>query len=309
MKNKIHIFTLLILSLFLFSCSPFLSQKGKVYLVNIGLDYKNSNEEWILEGPINDAVTLNQAFREIYSIHNIECESYLMLSKGEKASLKDGDLYPTRENIINTIKDINTTKNDLLILTFSGHGTFDENGYYLVTGKKNEDNIVEDMLLSLETLSAVLKEKEGECVVILDACFSGGLDLSEYREKNIIEAFTRASEKRGKGSVVALLSSKNNETSNDYAINLSDGSKKNFGLLSFLVFNTLGWNLNSTDKNYVNGVEVRGALMPNALGREKGVSVEDLFDGIISYINSSKVKIPQHPLITSERTKTWLIPK
>lgn len=198
MKKVFSLFTFIFLIFSLISCELFYSEvpEGTIRLITIALDYTDNPE---LNSPLlateNDAQGLEDSFRALGNKTNTKVEVISMIQNQDGIT----GLYPNKENILNTLKTINSTPYDKTIIYFSGHGVgignYEEDNsrvvlgpkgfelprnllvddsFYFVTGNENSS----DIFLSGAELIDALKTVEGATAVIVDSCHSGAITRS-----------------------------------------------------------------------------------------------------------------------------------
>ena len=165
-------------------------EKGKAYLVTIGVD-RHQNAAWDLKYAASDARYIRQSlearipvassYRELIPItltdelatkENIKAVCDLLSGKEVSSERK--------ERIPGGGKLAKATPEDLLIITFSGHGHVDDNGVFYTfthdTGPGESKTVTPDLLghiISSDELSRWLRYVDaGEIAMIVDACHS-----------------------------------------------------------------------------------------------------------------------------------------
>jgi uncharacterized caspase-like protein len=122
------------------------------------------------------------------------------------------DAGATAETILNTLTGIiaKAEKNDLIMLSFAGHGTRGEDGkFYFLTSESTFASAGQNGL-AWEEVSRILRESKAKVLVLLDACHSGGAS-----QDIVIPNDAYASElmQTGKAGVVVLAASKGRQFS------------------------------------------------------------------------------------------------
>lgn len=179
---KIFLFILFFSSLFT-GCS--LDNKipnRTIYFISIALDYKNTNVNF-LSGSLNDGKEIDKAFKLNSQKTQTPFYDYCFYQEGtshDKQTIENR-FYPTKEHIFNCIEEISEkiNDNDLLIISYSGHG-LKENGSWLLgteditTGKSiNLDlEINKEQLISPTEILNKLSNLNGNKLLLIDACFS-----------------------------------------------------------------------------------------------------------------------------------------
>lgn len=142
--------------------------KEKLYFVGIGVD-KYQQSENNLQYSAKDIKDLSQALKEKYG-DNIEVITLL-------------DEQVTKENVAAVKKTLmNSSVNDKVIISFSGHGLLDkEFDYYLGTNDIDFNN-PQKRGLSYETLEGLLDGIPArKKLLMIDACHSGEVDKEDLR--------------------------------------------------------------------------------------------------------------------------------
>jgi uncharacterized caspase-like protein len=167
------------------------ARKAKAYVITVGANgYENSKRN--LEFAVKDAESMASALRQIkdYEVVPVSLVSEAPIAHGSlnqatKANVRAvlGVLAgkpPSKvlSGVANTDKLAKATPDDLVILSFSGHGyTKHDNAFYLLPSDSGaEDAITTDSLkkfISSEELSEWLREVDaGQMAMIIDACHS-----------------------------------------------------------------------------------------------------------------------------------------
>lgn len=185
-----RLLTLLLLTTLLFTSCELIQDKPpqpKVWGVYIGLDYENSTydgkngNEYLapLLGTLNDARELKEAFSTIATKGTIEFESFVMFQEGDTAYTNSTmhtingvpvNSYASFTNIETLLEELSNVvkKEDLLIVTYHGHGNPDT--MYLAPKADSDTDIEMGITTDLLPLLASIK---GRTLVILDSCYSG----------------------------------------------------------------------------------------------------------------------------------------
>ena len=207
-----------------FSCSePVLYRvSSRVWLVSVGLDYKNCtvNE---LNGTVSDALEVASCLKQIYEKKGFETSVFPMISKGESSSdgFEETDLYPGAENIKTVIGFFKPKKQDVFVFYFSGHGHIDEKGMFLVCGAKKEEQYTK---LYVKDFMDTIKNFDCPCILLIDACYSGAFsDFEQVKNVQVIAA-CRA-----------------NETAHLTAVLTEENLYESHSLFTASVLENLGW--------------------------------------------------------------------
>ncbi|MDY3768361.1 MAG: caspase family protein [Sphaerochaetaceae bacterium] len=186
--QKFVLFHVLIILCLVCSCSFNIPKDSKVYIVGIGLNYNGVNQ---LEGTINDTAEFCTYYKYILDKKGIDNEVFYMLQMVDPETNNDITNYKSEyapsktnvKNLLNAFADGSSThqkitKNDLLVIYYSGHGSEassiedPERGAMNLMSYPNQTDY--DIYPHKELIED-LKKIEGTVVVISDSCFSGHL--------------------------------------------------------------------------------------------------------------------------------------
>ena len=186
--QKFVLFHVLIILCLVCSCSFNIPKNSKVYIVGIGLNYNGVNR---LEGTINDTAEFCTYYKYILDKKGIDNEVFYMLQMVDPKTNNDYTNYASEyapsksnlENLLNAFADGSSThqkitKNDLLVIYYSGHGSEASSIEDPERGAMNlmrYPNQTEYEIYPHKELIEDLKKIEGTVVVISDSCFSGHL--------------------------------------------------------------------------------------------------------------------------------------
>mgnify|MGYP000925818868 CR=1 FL=1 len=242
--------TLILLIILLSGCELFIEkpEAGKVYAILVALDYKNTTEQSSLKGTLPDARELNRAWEAVTAKAQGEKEyhGYLFLQDNADTP-KDLDIgdenvnsLPTSEHILKAIKTLQsiTTSNDLIIFTYSGHGS-EAGELLLVTTEAGKTHKGFPASSILDALSKV----PGRKLMILDTCFSGlsvpesGASHSTLLNNNISKWYKKYwdSSRYTKPEVFVITASADTESHED----TFDG--EDHGIFTYALLQGLGW--------------------------------------------------------------------
>lgn len=175
------LYLILMLGCELFYPAP---SRGKVYHLGIGLSYEGTDVR-VLKGTLNDAKEQQKAFNAIYADSSFT--SVMLLQEG--LVLPDGSIgydkatnpsLPTKERVISSLTSLveDMNQEDLLVITYSGHGHTD--GSWVLAPSPEDGRIFtnqgcldERLLLSVGELSALLEETSGNVLLLIDSCYAG----------------------------------------------------------------------------------------------------------------------------------------
>ena len=202
-------------------------EKSKKALL-IGINYTGTANQ--LDGCINDVDSI---------VERISKNGFNTINKLTDVTLKK----PVRENILNECKNllVNSQSGDLLLLFYSGHGSYilDKNrdevdGYDEMIVSSDLQGITDDELKSL--IQTYLK-KDVTLVAIFDSCFSGSmLDLKyQYLDSLNYDKYTEnAKNNETLGNVFMISGCNDEQTSADANINNKFNGAMTWSLLETL---------------------------------------------------------------------------
>lgn len=188
----------ILLLFLLLSCELRSPPPRRIFHLAIGLSYRGTDVQ-VLEGPINDAIDLTHRFEEFFIQE--EYSSTLLLQQGDMfGNYESMEVnLPTKEHVRVMIKEMldKAGKNDLCIITYSGHAIEDGS---LVLAPTRADGFIlgsydPTLLLSPPELNALLDDSPAPVLLILDCCYAGnfipsGTDVSTIEKKGgFLEAY------------------------------------------------------------------------------------------------------------------------
>lgn len=158
---------------------------GSVTHIAIALDYRNT-EANTLGGTINDAVELEAVFRQRYTPHTFSSNLLLQTERAEQQSI------PTRERVLHLLHEVGSTmgEEDLLILSYSGHGL--EDGSWVLAPPDGRTIFLEDgtvdpaILLSVDKLFSTLSSLCGSVLLLIDSCYAGNFVQEDGNSINLV---------------------------------------------------------------------------------------------------------------------------
>ncbi len=177
------LFLYLILMLGCELCHPS-PTRGNVYHLGIGLSYAGTDVR-VLRGTLNDAREQQKAFSSLYGERSFT--SVMLLQEG--LLLPDGSMgydsadkssLPTKERVLSALDSLveSMDQDDLLIVTYSGHGHTD--GSWVLAPPHDGGRIFsstgepdESVLLSVQELSVLLGQARGKVLLLIDSCYAG----------------------------------------------------------------------------------------------------------------------------------------
>ncbi|MDX9823960.1 MAG: caspase family protein, partial [Sphaerochaeta sp.] len=169
-------------------------EPGTFTHVAIGLNYRGTNAN-VLSGTINDAREQEAAFASLFS--NRDSSAYLMLQEGSSDDSYDNPSspsLPTRERVTTLLSALveNQQEQDLLLITYSGHGM--EDGSWVLAPDDASGTIFLDattvdpsLLLSVGELFALLAPSKGTTLLIIDSCYAGNFVLESGTSVSLID--------------------------------------------------------------------------------------------------------------------------
>jgi WD40 repeat protein len=150
------------------------SGDGRAYLMNIGINAHRS-PAFDLRYAVNDARIMNETLSRALRHINITVQPQMLLAAGDKHVSK-AEIETRLRGLANSVRG-----NDLVILTFSGHGYRSESGeFYLlpsdVSGHPdgNVDDFLSNAISSAELGDWLQNVNPANFVFIIDACHSAG---------------------------------------------------------------------------------------------------------------------------------------
>lgn len=238
--KKYLFFILLVFVLLASSCSDIVDGKeAKMYVISIGLDYKNTDHASSLSGTIDDALEVGAAFSQILMYKKTAIDVTFMLQEGENPNMSHS-YYPTKANIFNRINEISQkmNKEDMLVLYYSGHGALYENedGGFLV-GAASASHPKYDPI-DMKELVDLLDSIPQRTVLIIDACFSG---VMANRESINNKLFANFLDKLDYHNVCVLASSTALQESLVSSVKTLEGDFQRHGLFTIKLLDKLQW--------------------------------------------------------------------
>ena len=210
------------------SDSCFLMKESKpIYALIIGITYKN-NQFLILDGTSNDVNNMENMLNNYYGHENITISKMVDVSISENS-----EYYPTLENIQKQLSIlVDKSKDHNIIFYFAGHTNKD-------TDRNNDEiNDSQDECLLTSDLQYICDDwfytnftskldKDCECRIYLDTCFSGGFCDLPYIINNskILENKNIMPEDNNLPKIIAIVSSKENQVSYEIGNTLNKTGK------------------------------------------------------------------------------------
>ena len=327
MKRIVMLLSLVFL-LVLCSCSPsiFSHKDQKIVVLVVGLDYTKRydsieklkfkvgiNDYYVnkLDASLRDAKEIGAALDSVYQQKNIEHEVIFMLSEGDHPEY-ESIYYPSSDNVIKTIKNLELDKDDLFVFYFAGHGFSSESELYLLTGDTQYSNNVCTSITSSRLLSTI-KSLSCRSVIILDSCFSGAADpdntlSSESLSFSINNIFKEKFNTESETKLSILCASKWNEESfEDYFVRTSEGTTEEHGQFTGRLLSVLGWNHSSSKTTIVNkDTDNEVVAEGESAGIKWSLSLDDIYLKILDGWTFPSME--QHPVLYYTNESINLIP-
>ncbi len=291
-KSMKKIVIILPILLFLISCELFYppSADAKVYHIAIALNYQGT-DVGNLRGTLNDARALNQTLLG----RSTQYSGILMLQDGTD-DLSDSSL-PIKIHVLNEIQRASERLggNDLLIVSYSGHGL--EDGSWVLYPTTDDRKIFLDanktvkteLLLSPDELFAAFSSFKGTILLIVDSCYAGNFVQENNTSISLVhpresyeEAYRRFFSKEDySGKVFVMAATTRDNTSKEPV-----GGTPVHGFFTKALLEGLGWDV-AQQKLF----EVR----PN-------ISIDDLYQYVLEHqefpLEGINPKFYQHPLVS-----------
>lgn len=214
LKNFISFVFIAFVLVLTVSCSDFNLHSSKVHMVGVGIDYRYTDTISPLDCCPNDAQDMISALSKIYDAMGIECISHPMISSGNNPTLNDS--YPSKNNILSLIANLEVDEDDMIVFYYSGHGIAENGISYFCTADETKTSYTN---LEVNDLIAALKLKNCPCSVIIDACYCGS-DYANAEESHFLDSL-KSLVKKVEFSQIAVLasSSKYQESQGSYGRN------------------------------------------------------------------------------------------
>lgn len=177
---------LLLLGCELFTDPP---DEPNILHIAIALNYATTDVK-NLHGTLNDANALSQVFELMYEQ---QYEGVMMLQDGSD-DLSD-TLLPTKDHVLDQIQIAieHLQSNDLLIITYSGHGVADGSWVLFPTEADRKIFLADnktpkpELLLSPAALFDSISSFEGAVLVIVDSCYAGNFVQENSTSISLVE--------------------------------------------------------------------------------------------------------------------------
>lgn len=232
-----------------------------VHVISVGMTYSFSKVP-ALNGTYEDAAEVACSLAQT-------CRS----SDVTFLSDRDGDVV-TAQDLLTSLTDLKASQEDLLILYFSGHGSFDDKGCFLVLNSASQDY----SRLYMTDLKRTLDEKGLKSLVLLDCCYAGELsDLFDERKSighEILCVFDRSLPSR----TVVISSSLRSQTSVITSVITEDGFGEYHSLFTAELLKALGWVHSRKTITRMDGLCANGYLS----SAKRGIDSTSLFQRLVS---------------------------
>lgn len=281
MKKKSMIPHALVLLHFLISCSlspVSLAGNGEVYVISVGLNYEKSVITTLYGAP-HDASEIAACLYSVYSEKSLSVHTTLLLPES-------GDLSATA--IEKTLRETEAGEEDLLVFYFSGHGSVDEEGFFLAADQTQDSPMYSR--LYVQNLMEILEEKGCPSVLILDCCYSGCAEQANTYTSTISDALENIFRSTEESRVALICSSEADQVSYMSSLLNEDGQIEKHSLFTMRILEVLGWVHSSTIQT-----EIRANGKPKAVfgyqGRKTGkTSVRELYEATLAKWGSERQK-------------------
>lgn len=309
MKGIKYCLYLLIGLLVITSCSLDIQgeQNGEVYIVTVGLDYQNTLVSDLM-GTVDDALEISECFKGIYNSKGIPCYTTYMIQEGSSLPFYS-DEYPTKENILNKLKSLPVTKNDLLIFYYSGHGDMEEDRGYLATACSTLDEENPNSLytrLYADELFSALDSLPCQAVAMIDACYSGQVATGgSFTSVKFLESITKMFSDLDLRGVHVLAACAPSELSYVSSTINMEGLYEAHSAFTISILNALNW-----EHTQIVGEDVLSCGKLLRINGRNGSSPaamtsEELFDRVSSSWSDER----QTPVQNKPAVKVQIVPK
>lgn len=207
LKHFISFFLIVFTLLFIVSCSDYVARSGKVHIVCVGIDYEYTTAVGSLSCCPKDAEDMMSSLEGIYNNMEIEYSPYLMLSKGATPVVNAS--YPSKNNILSLISNLEVEENDMIVFYYSGHGAVENGVSYFCTADETKTSYTN---LEVDDVISALKLKNCPCSVIIDACFCGS-DYANAEESHFLDSLISLVKKVEFSKIAVLASSSKQQKS------------------------------------------------------------------------------------------------
>lgn len=242
-----------------FSCELFTPPKAQksIKALLIALDYSEKPTSGIpinrLNGTLRDAKEVEAALRGLTDRFDQDLEVITLYQEGDDPQSVEQNIYPTKENLLDTLKTSVDTlqKGELLFIYYAGHGEPAPNyGDIVVVGESSETAY--ERVDHTDILDILSQRREGDILFILDSCYSGTYvpsysPLGSYYSSHL-----------------TVLSA-----SDPLNVSWEEGASRNHshGFFTRLFLDALGWDHEGGEKETLDGngviTQVSGSLRPN----------------------------------------------
>lgn len=191
----------------LVSCSEYSSEKGQVYIMGVGIDYKYTNAVSDLDCCVNDASDIIDSLQSIYDRMGIDYTPILMICSGTELNTSDPD-FPSSSKILAKIENLEVNKNDTIVFYYSGHGHYVDQSY-LCAADETKTSFTD---LAVNDLISAFESKNCPCTVIIDACYCGS-DYAQGKQSGFVDSVMSLVNKVEFSKIAVLASSSKEEKS------------------------------------------------------------------------------------------------
>lgn len=214
-------------------------KSGKVYIVSVGLDYRNSEGANSLNGTVNDAVEVMLALEAIYDAKGIGHESFPMMQQGTDPDMQASD-YPSADNVLAALDRIPAGPDDLIVFYYSGHGDIDadKQGYFITASTYASPLYTR---LAMKDVFSLLQQKRCAAVMLLDCCYSGSAAGEAMEVRTFADAFTHMFESPDLRNVSVVCASQPEELSYTSSTTTVEGRVEYHSAFTIALLRQLGW--------------------------------------------------------------------
>ncbi|HPZ15167.1 MAG TPA: caspase family protein [Sphaerochaeta sp.] len=174
----------LCLHFLLLSCELLPHDEGRIAHVGIALSYRGTDVQ-SLGAAVNDGVELKEAFTSLFDGRRFSSDLLVQYGEMDEHGMwryEGGGTaaLPTKARVVGRLESLVASLGfeDLLIITYSGHGL--EDGSLVLAPDNDGGHIFLDgggidssLLLSVDELFSILERSEASILLILDSCYSG----------------------------------------------------------------------------------------------------------------------------------------
>lgn len=302
---------------------------GKVHLIAVGMDYRNSVSVSNLNGTIADAREVAACLESQYRAGSVPFETSMLLAEGLVANRKDRN-YPSAVNVISVIENLKTNPEDLIIFYYSGHGGayLDDDGNpngsaflacapeYMIPaslyeGGRLREDWYERMLdmgysateildcvnnreayteLPMDLLFRVMDGKDCRAVALIDCCYAGALaDEGAHFKDGWDRAISSTLMKAKSYRRLSVLASSTAYQVSGIGVVPVRGGTERHSLFTRDLLYAFGWTHSLTEHTYGSWGDEVNGLMT---GRKRGYTVNQCWETIKHYCRESQQYTP-----------------